>query len=303
MNTHSARSTFTRVRSFVARRALTAAATLAVLGVCTFAAGVEGCGGTTGLRRVSFSMRVGGYERSPGPYTFETRTGWSVTLTEARGAIGPVYFNTIAPLETSRATVPRAPASRRAFDVRRLLLPLAHADSGSHFGAGRIVAEINEQREFDLLDPTLVAFDRPAAGVDEPVRTAELWFYNRATLRDSALRVAGTATRGDRTVRFSGAFAIDPAAATQEQPLDALRQVRGIPLELIPDEESSVELRVDLRPCFANADFSELLASAPGRDGARSFTRRDNVGAGFEAGVRATSGTWRFRVAPKAQAR
>ncbi|MBL8678605.1 MAG: hypothetical protein JNK05_05545 [Myxococcales bacterium] len=299
MSTHSGRSLVPRARSFIAKRALPAAATLAVLGVCTFAAGVEGCGGTTGLRRVSFAMRVGGYERSPGPYTFETRTGWSVTLTEARGAIGPVYFNTIAPLETSGA---RRSTVRPRFDVRRLFVPFAHAHGESHFGAGRIVAEINEQREFDLLDPQMVSFERFATGVDEPVRTAELWFYNRATMNDSALRVRGHATRGEETVLFSGAFAIDPAAATQEQPVDALRQVRGIPLELIPDEESSVELRVDLRPCFANADFRELLSGTPGRDGSYTFTRRDNVGAGFEAGVRATSGTWRFRVAPKPRA-
>ncbi|MFO0559207.1 MAG: hypothetical protein U0269_14420 [Polyangiales bacterium] len=281
------------------RRALTAAATLAVLGVSTFAAGIEGCGGTTGLRRVSFVTRVGATESAtPGGWTFANRAGWSVTLTEARAAIGPIYFNTLAPLESARRSPARPP--RTVLEgLRAMLVPLAHADGESHFGGGRIVAEVNEQREVDLLDPTLDSFARPTQGVDEAVRTAEMWLYNRESMSNSVVRVRGTATRDGRTVPFSGALAIDPADATQEQPLDALRQVRGIPIEFIPDEEITVNLRVDLRPCFNNADFSELESSALDRDGTHHFSKNDNVGASFNAGLRSVRGTWNFRVEPK----
>jgi hypothetical protein len=279
------------------RRALTAAATLAVLGVSTFAAAIEGCG-TTGLRRVSFFTRVGAIESAtPGAWTFTTRAGWSVTLTEARAAIGPIYFNTLAPIEAAQhAPVPAQKTLLQG--LRAMLIPLAYAHGESHFGRGRIVAEVNEQREVDLLDPTPVAFARAAQGIDETVRTAELWLYNRPSLNDAVVRVRGIASRDGREVPFSGALAIDPADATQEQPLDALRQVRGIPIEFIPDEDSIVNLRVDLRPCFNDADFSELETIALGRDGTHRFSKHDNVGASFNAGLRSVRGTWNFRVEP-----
>ncbi len=282
-------------RNTITRRALTAAATLAVLGVCTFAAGIEGCANTTGLRRLSFAARAGGVESATPSMTFATRTGWNVTLTEARAAVGPLYFNTIAPLETGRAPA----RTRSRFGWRELFVPLAHAHGESHFASGRIVAEVNNQQEIDLLSPALSPFAAPAQGIDEPVRTAELWFYNRPSLGDAAVRVRGTAAREGRTIPFSGAFAIDPSEATQEQPIDTMRQVRGIPVEFVPDEEITVELRADLRPCFANADFSELEALPAQRDGTRRFSKRDNVGAGFEAGLRSARGTWLFHIEPK----
>lgn len=283
------------------RRALTAMATLAVLGVSTFAAGIEGCGGTTGLRRVSFVTNVGATESAtPGSWTFATRTGWNVTLTEARAALGPIYFNTLAPLESARRAPSRThPRTGVVAGLRALFVPLAHADGESHFGGGRIVAEVNEQREVDLLDPTLTPFARPTQGVDDTVRTAELWLYNRESMNNTVVRVRGSATRDGRTVPFSGALAIDPADATQEQPIDALRQVRGIPIEFIPDEEITVNLRVDLRPCFNNADFSELDSAELDRDGTHHFSKHDNVGASFNAGLRSVRGTWNFRVEPK----
>jgi hypothetical protein len=292
--------------SKLARHALPFAATLAVLNALTFAAGIEGCGGTTGLRRVRFSARAGAVERGAGPITFETRTGFRVTLSEARVAVGPIYFNTLAPLETSRRLETTQPSRARrslATSLRSLLVPLAHAHGESHFGRGRIVAEVNEQREIDLNSGDIVTFERGALGVDEPVRTAELWLYNRESMSGAVLRVAGVAERDGRSMRFAGGFAIDPAAATQEQPLDAQRQVRGIPVEFVPDEEVLVDLRIDLRPCFIQADFSELASLEPDRDGVRHFSRRDNVGAGVEAGLRSTRGTWTFRVLPKPASR
>jgi hypothetical protein len=271
-----------------ARRPLTALATLACIAVATFAAGIEGCG-TTGLRRVSFRAKAGGIERADGEFSFTTRAGWSVTLTDASAAVGPVYFNTLAPLEARG----RDSRMRR---WRELLVPLAHAHGESHLAQGRIVAEINERRAVDLLSPALVEFERPVLGVDEPVRTAELWFYNLPALGDAAVRVRGVATRGERVVPFAGSFAIDPAAATQEQPLDALRRVRGVAFDFVPEDGAIVNLRVDPRGWFADADFQELSTSPTDRQGAHVFSRRDNVGAAFEAGIRATNGTWVFRV-------
>jgi hypothetical protein len=97
-------------------------------------------------------------------------------------------------------------------------------------------------------------------------------------------------------VPFAGSFAIDPAAATQEQPLDAMRRVRGVPFEFVPEDGAMVSLRVDPRGWFADADFQELSTLPTDRGGAHVFSRRDNVGAAFEAGIRATNGTWLFRV-------
>jgi hypothetical protein len=269
----------------LSRRSLTFVFTLACLHGATVLAGIEGCG-VTGSRRVSFRAQAAGIERegsARGPLVFDTRSGWRVTLTEARAAIGPVYFNTLAPLEAQIAP------------WRSLLLPRAHAHGESHFGQGRIVAEINEQRVIDLLDPTPVAFERPVLGVDEPVRTAELWFYNHAQLDDAAIRVAGTAVRDGVTIAFAGAFRIDPAAATVEQPADTLRKVRGVPFEFVPDDGVRITLRIDPRGWFSDADFNELREDPMGPSAPRRFTRQDNVGAGFEAGVRSTRGTWRFQ--------
>jgi hypothetical protein len=269
------------------RRSVTFVLTLACLHGATVAAGLEGCG-VTGSRRVTFRAEAAGIEReggARGPMSFDTRSGWRVTLTEARAAIGPVYFNTLAPLEAR--TVPRAP-------WRSLLLPSAHAHGESHLGQGRIVAEINEQRVIDLLDPSPVPFERPVLGVDETVRTAELWFYNHSALEDAAIRVRGSAVRDGERVEFAGAFSIDPAAATVERPVDVLRKIRGVPFEFVPEDGVRITLRIDPRGWFADADFSELPRDPAAPAAPRRFTAQDNVGVGFEAGIRSARGTWNF---------
>ncbi|MDP3276071.1 MAG: hypothetical protein Q8Q09_12800 [Deltaproteobacteria bacterium] len=266
------------------RHVLTASATLSVLAALTFAAAMPACG-NTGFERVHFRASVGGVAHEGETLTFETRAGWTVTLERARLAIGPIYFNTIVPLQ-SHATGDLHRGWRSWF------VPIASANGESHIGQGRIVGEITEQLEVDVLSPTLQTFSRDGIGLSEPVASVELWLYNRASLDNAVATVAGTARRGELVVPFVGQFAMDPADATTEQPLDSLRRIRGIAAPMTLSEGASVTLRVDLRPAFANADFSELTAHTRDREGRYRFARGDNVFASFQAGLRSTQGTW-----------
>jgi hypothetical protein len=244
---------------------------------------VGGCADTIGAQRVTFAVEAAGVERDAAqPLTFTTDQGWSVTLTEARVALGPLYLNTLAPLEADR----RSPLRRSLEDF---LLPSAHADGESHLGAGRVVGEVTTQVEVDALNPAFAAIPGGGDGVAEPSLTAEAWLYNRdGALGGAAVRVAGTAHRDDQDVTFEGALVIDQALVAAGGSLDQARKVRGIPARLTLAQGGVLRVRVDPRGWFDGADFRELT-TGPGRDGRYRFTSQDNVGRAFSSRARARS--------------
>jgi hypothetical protein len=248
-----------------------------------------GCGDTTGQDRVSFAARAGGFEHAAGPVAFRTTTGWNVTLTYARIAVGPVYLNTIEAL-----------SSRLLEGLRGAIAPRAWAHGESHLGAGQVVAQITRQIEVDVLSPTLVDFPGGGDGLDVPARTAELWLYNRdGAMRGAALRVRGEATRdGDPPLRvhFEGALVADASIVTPQAPLDVARRVRGVPISFTPSEGGTLTVRIDPRRWFDGADFSEL--STLHGDTPCAFTLTDNVGRAFLANARASRGVYALSFEP-----
>ena len=236
---------------------------------------LAGCADPAGPQRVRFAVEAAGPARDAAQaLTFTTDQGWSITLSEARVALGPLYLNTLAPLEGDR----RSPIRRRIED---LLLPSAYADGESHLASGRIVGQVTTQVEVDALDPTLVALPGGGDGVNEPALTAEVWLYNRdGALGGAAVRVAGTARRDEQEIAFEGSLVIDQGLVGAGGSLDAARKVRGIPAAVTLVEGGALRVRVDPRGWFDGADFRELTGAAP-RDGRYRFTAQDNVGRAF----------------------
>lgn len=250
-----------------------------------------GCG-STGQQRVTFAARAAGFERPAGELRFTTNTGWTVTLREARVALGPLYLNTLEPLACDTCE------ARSLLDrLSDALVPRAWAHGEGHLGAGIIAAQVTEQVEVDVLSPAPVAMGRGGDGVDVPVRSAEVWLYNRdGGLRGAAMRVAGVAERtaDGQTLRvpFRGALVADASLTTPQTPLDVARRVRGIPVDFTLAEGATVTVRVDPRRWFTGADFSELLEGATVTDGERVFSPSDNVGRAFLNAARASRGVF-----------
>jgi hypothetical protein len=240
------------------------------------------CSDTTGSQRVAFAVEAAGIERDASqPLTFTSDQGWSITLTEARIALGPIYLNTVAPLEARS----RSPLQR----LGDLLLPSAYADGESHLGAGRIVAEVTSQSEVDALDPSLSALRGGGNGIDVPALTAEVWLFNRdGALGGAAVRVAGTARREELEVPFEGSLVIDQTLVSAGSSLDEARKVRGIPARMTPSAGGTLRVRIDPRGWFDGADFRELTSGTP-REGRYRFSAQDNVGRAFLNRVRSRS--------------
>lgn len=254
-----------------------------------------GCG-STGQQRVAFAARAAGFERPAGEVRFTTNTGWTVTLREARVAMGPLYLNTLAPLACDTCE------SRTLLDrLSDALVPRAWAHGEGHLGAGIIAAQVTEQVEVDALSATPVPMGRGGDGVDLPVRSAEVWLYNRdGALRGAAIRVAGVAEReaDGATVRvpFRGALVADASIVTPQTPLDVARRVRGIPVDFTLAEGATLTARVDPRRWFQGADFAALLEGAAEEGGERVFTAGDNVGRAFLNAARASRGVFTFQL-------
>jgi hypothetical protein len=245
-----------------------------------------GCAPSTGGEHVTFSVRGGGFEHAEPSVRFTTNSGWNVTLLQARIALGPVYLNTVAPIAHHRVL-------QRISDF---LVPTAWAHGESHLGQGQIVGQVTEQIEVDALSPNTVEIPNGGDGIDVPVRSAELWFYNReGSMSGAAIRVEGVAERDieDRheQVHFRGALVMDASLATPQTPIDVARRVRGIPVDFTLAHGGVLTVRVDPRTWFQGADFSEIRGESDIAD----FTTNDNVGRAFVNATRASRGVYDFR--------
>lgn len=267
-----------------------------------------GCG-TTGSRRYPFKASAGGVERDTGaPFAFENARGWSITLTKARFTVGPIYLN-VAP----------ALAGTTAW-WRPLALPIrsAHADD-AHLADGRQVGEILARLTVDVLSPSLVPFDSVGTVVEEQVRTTEIWLWpppsitpETVKIDDPTLDVAGEAVRGAERVRFRGTLILNDAWTVDAQPGDRsaqavtdLRKVRGIPSVFVPTEGGELRIRIDPRPLFRGAEFSNLASSPSDPDGTKILVQAktgkfttDQVMRNLYQGLRAATGTYDVRWVP-----
>jgi hypothetical protein len=273
--------------------AMTRRAALGCLGLFTAgAAGVPGCSGTTGLRRIHFTLYAGGVERdAQGPLTFRNAAGWDVTLTVAQVAAGPVYFNVAPPLSWR---------TRRRRGLLDALVGTAHADeTADHLAGGRIIAQVTERAVIDALSPALQRLG-DGSGVSEPALSAEVWLLPEAPTGPilpgpAAAVVRGVAVKGAVSVPFLARLLLDEKAA-MGQTLQQLRAARRIPAELdftqLPDG-ASLALRIDPRPWLFGVDFTELR-DRPLEDGAHVAAAGDQLMRELLTGVRQSRGVYTF---------
>jgi hypothetical protein len=222
--------------------------------LCLLVSLLVSCSNTTGGALITLPFSVGGVEQpSAGPLTFSTLPGWTVTLEEARIALGAYYFNVSPP-------------------------------SGAAVRTGLIIVQVTHQALIDPLDPTLVDVSGGADGetgtavavemqllppdASQPSEAAAIICppanFTQANCPNEAF-VQGTATKAGMTVPFAGFVNIDVSAATPQKPAEALQRVIGsfAPSLTFTAAPQQLSLRIDPRPWFDTADFATLLTSTP----------------------------------------
>ena len=228
--------------------------------------------GSTGGALVTLPMSVSGVR---GPLTFSTATGWTVTLTTAKAALGPFYFN-------------------------------ANPPDTQSFRSGTVILEATEQVVVDALDPTPRQVSGGADGESGSAVSVEIDLFPPDATQSSADRtligpanfgiVAGTATKGATTVAFSGPLAIaalsDPTLQTTQNPLLAQERVRGAAVSLeITAAPQALVLRLDPTHWFDTVDFSQVVNG--------TWDIHSAVLAALVHGVQQESGVYFFSLTPR----
>jgi hypothetical protein len=200
---------------------------------------LAGCHNTTGGALIALPFQVAGVQRdATQAFTFITPKGWTVTLDQARLAVGPFYFNVSPPPTDS-------------------------------FRGGVVILQGTAQTIVDPLDPRLKEFPGGADGETGQAISVEVDLLppdgtecsaDQALLETSQGFVAGTATRGGVTVPFQGRATIDSSLVTPQQPLAYLQRVAGAVTNLnLTSQPQRVVLRVDPTHWFDSTDFDTLL--------------------------------------------
>lgn len=258
------------------------------------------CASNTGEKRFSFEARVGGAtreaSRQDADLTFVNERNWTITLTKADVTLGPIYLNVVAPLHDTTTS------------LLGLFVKNAWADGESHLDTGRVVGEVLGQVTFNTLSSELISFPVSGSLAQEQVRTAEIWFYPKpwTSTEAAALSVAGTASLGEKTVRFRGDLVLNEAwqpdvtaGARGTTSIAELRKIRGIPAPFYPTEGGHLEVRFDIEQLFRGADFSNLDDNPQDHDGTKVLVQSksgahttDQVMTNLYQGLRSTSGTY-----------
>ncbi len=231
------------------------------------------CGGSTGGTLVQVPFRAGGVVRDPSkPFTFDTPTGWTVTLTTARIATGPFYFN-IIPAPTST------------------------------FRAGVVILEATAQVIVDPLDPTLHELAGGADGETGKAVSVEIGLLPPDVTASSAASdllgngfayVAGTATKDATSVPFAGLAIVDQSLATSTQPLAALQRIAGAAVDLqVTGGAQNLTMRIDPTHWFDQTDFGSLAAT-PVIQGAHGWAEKSTFHAQLLQGIKSSSGVYAF---------
>lgn len=233
-------------------------------------------------REATVSMRLAAARRDGGPPTqFTTSSGWDVTLSEARVALGPVYLYENAPADA---------LNEPWWRIDRFLVPSARAHAGDQqFFGGAVLAEYVAQVAFDALSTTPLDLGTTTATVAR-ARSCSLRLdppnaANLDALHGHHLWARGQATKDGATIEFEGGLDL---AETGTQ-----RRVDGLAIEADLDDGGAFTLTVHPEAWFDQADFSTLAAPQEGTT--REITSASQVrGAWFigARGYRAYSGEW-----------
>ncbi len=263
-------------RRFVLRAAL--------VGVSAVAAGA--CIGTTGSDVVTFdAFAAGPPDAVSGSLSFVNSRGWAITLTRAKLHVGAVYLNRSVPVSGGQE--------------RACFLP------------GVYVAEVLSGADIDVLSPLLQRFPQRGTGTADRAVTGEVWLtgerIDAEEDRTTIVDIAGTATRGDVSMRFEGTITIGRNRVTPQtdparpgaNPLCAARIVTPIPTVVTPTEGGSLVLRIDPRGWFRNVELGELEPVSPSSDLRRFLDANEGQpSTNLFGGLRSSTGVYRFEWLP-----
>ena len=202
-----------------------------------------GCVSVTGGERITFTAEAVSLAEADGPLTFDTTSGWTVTLTQATATVGPAYLWSGEPLVS---------------------LSPAKATDHDDFDYGYLRGEVVEQGVLDLLQPEPVDLGA-ADGIAGEVNSAELWLApptagNRAAAGGASFVIAGEAAQDGVVVPFSGALSITEDLFTDDpsQTAALAMRVRGIPLTADLAEGGHLLIGLDPRTWVDRVNFAEL---------------------------------------------
>jgi len=214
------------------------------------------CNQTSGERASFQTGFTGGLSDSDTVSSFTNSRGWTVTLSKAYVALGPVYFYS-SPPQTALLERLLGNGTARACP--------AHAQ----FDKGAVLGEVLEQYAVDLLSGEVLDTGL-RYGVAGTARMFEVHLHPPGEvapgstastfepLNGHSIWVAGTATKDGSTVEFEGGLTI-PDEGT-------LRIVMSIPTELelrdTADHPGRAVVKVHLDAWFYNVDFGSLTELA-----------------------------------------
>ena len=240
------------------------------------------CTGTTGGELIAFPAAAAGPADAQAgqPLAFTNGRGFDVTLTQAVLHVGAVYLN------QSRPTSGAQPTS--------CVLP-----------GVTYVAEVRSGLDVDLLSPELQPFATPGAGSTTQALAAEVWLahgdVDAADDRVPILTVAGTAIaqKDGAAFPFVGALTIGKnrsagstdVAQPGKDPICKERIVSPIAVDLTPEPQGRLVLRIDPRAFFTTVDFGTLAprTTAPLLYGFADDDRDQASTALYHRGVRSSA--------------
>ncbi|MFO0663539.1 MAG: hypothetical protein U0174_06285 [Polyangiaceae bacterium] len=217
--------------------------------VLTLLSSLAACIGSTGGGRISFVATAAGPKDAiaGSPLTFQTRSGFSVSLTSAKVHVQAVYLDRRDRTRPERET--------------------------GCYSAEAFVGELRTSIDVDLTDPRPKAFALAGDALTGAVNSVDVWLgegaidaFTRASARQVVLHATGTATREGTAIPFAADFRIDTnrakapdsAALPGSNPICLQRIVSKIPANITIEGPGSLSMRIDPRPVFDDVDFAEV---------------------------------------------
>lgn len=218
------------------------AVTLAMIAAC----GPQDTGG----QLVSFHAYARGSDDTSGPREFDNGSGFHVQLTQARMYVGALYL--------------------------RLGQTNPGSASSSCVGDTTYGVQVPGPADLDVLSAVPQEFSVLGSGTTDLDQSAELWLVegdlNTVASNRVVASVAGVATRGGSSYRFTGSITIgqnrvvppsNPAQPGQN-PICKQRIISPIPVNVRPSVGGDLMLRIDPTAWLRDVDFSVLVPNAEG---------------------------------------
>ncbi len=216
------------------------------------------CNGTTGYELVQFYAAGAGFSDAVGgqPYTFETRAGVRVTLTQASVHVGALYLT---------QTVPQAGGGPQPCSL-------------SQTYAGAFVGEVRGEGDVDLLDPSVQQIPVIGDGSTIPASTGQVWLTHDDSITQGDLNgpdplpiltLRGSFADATGTHTFSAGITIDLSRISGapnsglpgEIQICQQRIVSGIPVDFTVAQGGTLVMQMSAAALFDGVPFTDLPGS------------------------------------------